>query len=115
MSAGCVKSWKEERGFGFITEDNGEDVFVHVKSLPKGVKQLAPDTRVQFEKRKTPRGVQAFGVVIMSGEPEGEEDEPDVLFKAEYLRELNAVLPPLREVHKLALLDIAVKFGWVEE
>jgi len=112
MSTGVVKAWMEDRGFGFITEDGGSDVFVHVKQLPQGVKQLQPDTRVMFEKKQTNRGVQAFGVMLDADS--GPDDPPDFLTEKEFLRDLNGLLPPLREVHKQALLDIARDHGWVD-
>ena len=37
MPTGIVKWYDSEKGFGFITGDDGEDVFVHVSTLPDGV------------------------------------------------------------------------------
>jgi CspA family cold shock protein len=112
---GTVKAWMEDRGFGFITEDGGGDVFAHVKSLPSGVKQLAPKTRVSFEKKHTERGVQAVNIVLgESAEGDGPELPCDLLSEAEYLTELRVIQPPLREVHKQALLDSAKEHGWVD-
>jgi cold shock CspA family protein len=111
MSVGVVKAWMEDRGFGFITEDGGGDVFVHAKSLPSGIKQLKPGARVMFEKRQTDRGVQAFSVGF-DADGLDEEDPPDVLTEREFIKELSGILPPLREIHKQALLDLARDHGW---
>ncbi len=112
MAIGVVKAWIEDKGFGFLTEDDGPDVFVHAKSLPDGLKQLDPGVRVQFEKKQTPRGVQALDVKLVT---DWEDDVTlEVLTEAEFLTELRVILPPLREVHKQALLDNARGHGWVD-
>ena len=48
MPTGKVKWYDAEKGFGFLTSDDGEDVFVHGKSLPAGVTTLKGGTRVEF-------------------------------------------------------------------
>lgn len=48
MPTGKVKWYDAEKGFGFLTSDDGEDVFVHGKSLPAGVTSLKGGTRVEF-------------------------------------------------------------------
>ena len=48
MPTGKVKWYDTEKGFGFLTSDDGEDVFVHGKSLPAGVTSLKGGTRVEF-------------------------------------------------------------------
>lgn len=46
---GIVKFFVEEKGYGFITpEEGGKDVFVHVSDLPDGVKKLIEEQRVSF-------------------------------------------------------------------
>jgi cold shock CspA family protein len=113
MAMGAVKVWLGDKGYGFITEDDGDDVFVHAKSLPPGIKQLSVGTRVRFEKKQTDRGVQAFSVVLGAFESvDDEEDFADVLTEAEFIKELRGILPPLREIHKQAILDLARNHGW---
>jgi cold shock protein len=49
MSFGTVCTWNEERGFGFVkNDDGGPDVFVHAKSVI-GASELKPGWRVEFE------------------------------------------------------------------
>ena len=48
MPTGKVKWYDAEKGFGFLTSDEGEDVFVHGNSLPAGIKSLKGGTRVEF-------------------------------------------------------------------
>ncbi len=47
---GIVKTWNDDRGFGFIQPNQGgQDIFVHIKSFPSGTGRPAPDLRVSFE------------------------------------------------------------------
>jgi cold shock CspA family protein len=111
MSLGTVKVWMEDRGFGFITEDDGTDVFVHVKSLPNSLQTLTPKARVRFDKKQTARGAQAINVVLA-----GDDDdlsEPHVLPEALFLSELKRVLPNLREEYTQQFLDWGRDHGWV--
>ncbi len=48
MPTGKVKWYDTEKGFGFLTSDEGDDVFVHGNSLPAGVTSLKGGTRVEF-------------------------------------------------------------------
>jgi CspA family cold shock protein len=55
VTYGVVKSWIADRGFGFITPDDGDsDVFVHVSSLD-GLQALQVGTRVEFLQETDPR------------------------------------------------------------
>ena len=64
MSAqGTVKWFNEKKGFGFIEQDNGEDVFVHFSAIQsEGFRTLAEGDRVQFEIEKGPKGLHAVSV-----------------------------------------------------
>ena len=46
MPTGKVKWYDAEKGFGFLSSDEGEDVFVHSSTLPAGVDALTPGTKV---------------------------------------------------------------------
>lgn len=63
MSRGTVKWFNEEKGFGFIAQENGEDVFVHFSSIEgKGFKTLADGDAVEFEVTQGPKGLSAKNV-----------------------------------------------------
>ena len=63
MNKGTVKLINAEKGDGFITVDDGEDVFVHFSSIiADGFKSLAEGQRVSFDIEKGQRGLQAANV-----------------------------------------------------
>jgi CspA family cold shock protein len=66
MPSGTVKWYDSEKGFGFITSDEGEDVFVHVSTLPAGVPSLRPGSRVEFGIVDGRRGKQALSVKVLA-------------------------------------------------
>lgn len=66
MLKGTVKWFNDTKGFGFITQENGVDVFVHHTSIQKeGFRTLAEGERVQFEIEKTGKGPAAVNVVSL--------------------------------------------------
>ncbi len=61
---GKVKWFNEAKGFGFIQQDNGPDVFVHYTSIKgNGFRTLSEGQRVQFEIEEGERGPKAINVV----------------------------------------------------
>ncbi len=61
---GTVKWFNVTKGFGFITSDEGSDVFVHHTSIQgEGFKSLAEGDRVSFDVEKGPKGLKAVNVV----------------------------------------------------
>lgn len=64
-TTGTVKWFNEEKGFGFITQDNGgPDVFVHFRAIAsEGFKTLAEGQSVSFSLEQGPKGPQAANVV----------------------------------------------------
>ena len=64
MANGTVKWFNEQKGFGFITEDGGKDVFVHFSSIKQdGFKTLQEGDRVTFDITQGPKGPQASNVI----------------------------------------------------
>jgi CspA family cold shock protein len=63
MSEGSVKWFNDAKGYGFITADEGGDVFVHFSAISAdGFKSLAEGDRVSFEIKQGPKGLQAANV-----------------------------------------------------
>jgi CspA family cold shock protein len=64
---GTVKWFNTNKGFGFITRDNGDDVFVHFRSIRgQGHRTLIEGQRVEFDVTKGEKGLQAEDVAIAS-------------------------------------------------
>ena len=67
MPSGRVKWFDAEKGFGFVSrDDGGKDVFVHRDALPEGVEELAKGQKVEYSIIDTRRGVQAMGVHLVA-------------------------------------------------
>ena len=63
MPEGTVKWFNDQKGYGFITQDDGPDVFVHHQSiLGSGFKTLSENDRVRFETVEGPKGLKAENV-----------------------------------------------------
>jgi len=63
MAIGTVKWFNDAKGFGFITQEGGEDVFVHFSAIQaSGFKSLGEGDRVEFEVTRGPKGLQAANV-----------------------------------------------------
>jgi CspA family cold shock protein len=63
MPEGTVKWFNERKGFGFISQDNGGDIFVHYSSINMpGFKKLVEGDRVSFEVEEDDRGPKAKNV-----------------------------------------------------
>jgi CspA family cold shock protein len=69
VPTGKVKWFNSEKGFGFLSRDDGGDVFVHSSVLPDGVDVLRPGQRVEFGVVAGQRGDQALSVTLLDPAP----------------------------------------------
>ena len=65
MPSGKVKWFDAEKGFGFLSQEDGPDVYVRTEALPDGTTTLKPGTRVEFGIAQGRRGDQALQVRIL--------------------------------------------------
>ncbi|GAA4599343.1 cold-shock protein [Planotetraspora phitsanulokensis] len=85
MPSGKVKWYDADKGFGFLTRDDGGEVFVHSSALPKGAEALKPGQRVEFGVAEGRRGQQALSVRVLeqpptlakAAKPKGKRKSPD--------------------------------------
>ena len=69
MPSGKVKWYNADKGFGFLTRDDGGEVFVHSSALPAGVESLKPGQRVEFGVVEGRKGQQALSVRPIDAPP----------------------------------------------
>ena len=63
MPVGRVKWFDERKGYGFISREDGDDIFVHFSEIQaEGFKTLAENQEVSFEIKEGPKGLQATNV-----------------------------------------------------
>lgn len=85
MPSGKVKWYDADKGFGFLTRDDGGEVFVHSSALPSGVDSLKPGQKVEFGVAEGRRGQQALSVRVIDqpptlakpAKPKGKRKKPD--------------------------------------
>ncbi|MET8050487.1 cold-shock protein [Streptosporangium sp. NPDC005286] len=85
MPSGKVKWYDADKGFGFLTRDDGGEVFVHSSALPSGVDSLKPGQKVEFGVAEGRRGQQALSVRVIDQpptlaktvKPKGKRKKPD--------------------------------------
>ncbi|MEO2133822.1 cold shock domain-containing protein [Microbacterium sp.] len=65
MPTGKVRFYDDEKGFGFITTDDGQDVFLRATALPAGTEGLKAGTRLDFGVADGKRGLQALAVRVL--------------------------------------------------
>jgi CspA family cold shock protein len=69
VPTGKVKWFDNEKGFGFLSREEGADVYVHNSALPEGVTTLKPGARVEFGIAQGRRGEQALQVRLLDPLP----------------------------------------------
>ena len=69
MPTGKVKFFNAEKGFGFLSNDEGDDVFVHRDALPDGLTELKPGARVEYGIVSGRKGNQAMQVRVLDPIP----------------------------------------------
>lgn len=69
MPTGKVKWYNAEKGYGFITRDDGGDVHVHSSALPAGTTALKPGQRVEFGVAEGRRGESALNLHLLDARP----------------------------------------------
>jgi CspA family cold shock protein len=75
MATGTVKWFNDDKGFGFIEQEVGEDIFVHYSEIEmEGFKTLDEDQEVEFELEETEKGLAATGVQPVDDSGQASED-----------------------------------------
>lgn len=69
MPTGKVRFFDAEKGFGFITKDDGGDVYVRSNALPDGVASLKPGQKVEFGVIEGRKGEQALSLRLLEAPP----------------------------------------------
>jgi CspA family cold shock protein len=69
VPTGKVKFYNAEKGFGFIANDEGGDVFLHASALPDGVESVKPGTKLEFGIAAGSKGDQALSVRLLDPLP----------------------------------------------
>ena len=69
MPTGKVKWYDAEKGFGFLSQEGGEDVYVRKAALPSGVEGLKSGQKVEFGMAEGRRGPQALSVRLIDAPP----------------------------------------------
>ncbi len=65
-TSGNVKWFNVAKGFGFITSENGDDLFVHFSAIQgNGFRSLSEGAAVEFDVTRGPKGLQASNVVVV--------------------------------------------------
>jgi CspA family cold shock protein len=65
VPSGKVKWFDAEKGFGFLSQESGPDVYVHADALPDGMTTIKPGTRVEFGIAQGRRGDQALSLRVL--------------------------------------------------
>ena len=76
MPTGKVKFFNADKGFGFVSNDEGDDVYVHRDALPDGMTELKPGQRVEYGVVTGRKGNQAMQVRVLDPAAVGRRGPP---------------------------------------
>jgi cold shock CspA family protein len=134
VGTGTVVKYDEERGYGFISpDDGGEDLFMHVREVLGAEEEISLHSRVEFDVVGAARGPRATAIRVIGSAPverrapaPREADDPDdgvdVLTEAAYTRHITEVLinavPTVTGTQIIEIRQMMIAFarrhGWVE-
>lgn len=74
MATGIVKWFDDAKGYGFIEQESGEDVFVHYTAIVgEGYRSLTEGSEVEFDIEESPKGPRAANVVVIKAAPQQDD------------------------------------------
>jgi cold shock CspA family protein/predicted transcriptional regulator len=107
---GIVKWWNDSKGYGFLAQENGEDIFVHYSAIQmEGKKTLQEGQQVEFSIEKGPKGFSAAEVVVIGPAPvapKGEEKPSSTIDSSSLLKTLSTSLFSLVNVSNDLVIGI---------
>ncbi len=117
MPTGKVKFYDKDKGFGFVSRDDGGDVFVPKSALPDGVEELKAGARVEFGVAAGKRGEQALALTVLDAQPTlaGARRSPDELqsMVEDMIKLLEAKVQPALRRGKHPDRDTAKRIGQI--
>lgn len=92
MPTGRVKWFDADKGFGFVTADDGEQVFLHASALPSGVETVKQGQRLEFDIVDGRKGVQVLKARLMEAPPTATRTRRDAEEMARMIEDLITLL-----------------------